>query len=108
MFKASLVLQVSFCVFCLAGCAVGSPPPDPISAEDAIKTETDAINAAKRSCTGRYNFNPSEFLKWSAKLSGSVWEVIAGSVEDGEIWTVRFSKRDGKVIEDGCGVLIVN
>lgn len=108
MFKALLIPPLFLFTLGLSGCAVGRPPPDPILADDVIKTEADAVIAAKRSCTGVFKYNPSEFLKWAATLAGNVWEVQGGSVEDKEIWTVRLSKKDGKLIEDGCVILIVD
>ena len=89
-------------------CAHDPPPPDPIDPRDMIQTEAQAIAAGKAACMGRGPYNPSEYAKWTARLSGSAWNVKGDAYYDSEIWSVTLSKSDGKAIGDGCRVLIID
>jgi hypothetical protein len=82
-----LIRQAVLSALCLAGCTGDSHPSGPMLATDIIRTEADAVLAAKRSCSGRYSYNPSQHLKWSASLSGSLAPSVQVT-EVGSCWSL--------------------
>jgi len=96
-----LIAGIAFWFLC--GCAAREHaheavlPPDPVLADDVIKTEAEAISAAKVECERKhYQF---ENDGWLADLSGGTW--IVRNIKSGG-WMITLSKGTGSAVGAGC------
>jgi hypothetical protein len=83
---------------CMAPADKPALPADPIRADDAIKTEAEAIAAAKAECERAHSVTAND--KWKAQLSGGTWLVRDTEIK-GEL-VMPFSKRTGKPVGISC------